>query len=320
MDEPKVKKPGRVVIGKSYRLPTPEEITLAEEAGSEVARVFADIPFGVPDEPLPSKEALGFRVPLYGFNRWSKLFTPRQLLALGTFVTHTRSAKGASCEMGYSASWVEAIEAYLTCAFDRMLDFNSTGLSWITSVEAIGHTFVRYALPIVWDFSESAVINHVRGGWWMSLGAILESYDTISRAAASDSTVPVPKVIQRSAVNISETNSIDLIVTDPPYYDAIAYSDLMDYFYVWLRRNLFGVAPVYDNIFARALSPKWDIDANDGELIDDSSRFNGDAKKSKQVYEDGMARTFQSCHDALTPEGRLVIVFAHKMLMPGKHW
>ena len=60
------------------------------EAQREVDRVFAEIPFGIPNEPLPSKEALGFRVPLYGFDRWSKLFTPRQLFALGTFVKHTR--------------------------------------------------------------------------------------------------------------------------------------------------------------------------------------------------------------------------------------
>ena len=54
--------------------------------------LFAKIPFGIPNEPLPSKEALGFRVPLYGFDQWKKLFTSRQLLALGTFVKWTGPA------------------------------------------------------------------------------------------------------------------------------------------------------------------------------------------------------------------------------------
>ena len=51
---------------------------------------------------------------------------------------------------------------------------------------------------------------------------------------------------------------------------------------------------------------------NDGELIDDASRHGGDKEKSKAVYEDGMSRAFQACYQALKPEGRLVIVFAHK--------
>ena len=101
-------------------------------------------------------------------------------------------------------------------------------------------------------------------------------------------------------------------MTDPPYYDAIPYSDLMDFFYVWLRRTLFGLSPNIDLAFARPLSPKWDHESNDGELIDDASRHGGDAAKSKAVYEDGMFRAFQACHAALVPGGRFVIVFAHK--------
>src|SRR5712691_10540142 len=66
--------------GKEYRLPTKEEIRLAAEAERELGPLFAEIPFGLPEEQLPSKEALGFRVPLYGFDKWHKLFTPRQLL------------------------------------------------------------------------------------------------------------------------------------------------------------------------------------------------------------------------------------------------
>ena len=74
---------------KEYRLPVGHEIQMAKEAEKALPDIFAKIPFGLPEEPLPSKEALGFRVPLYGFDQWKKLFTPRQLLALGTFVKWT---------------------------------------------------------------------------------------------------------------------------------------------------------------------------------------------------------------------------------------
>ena len=42
---------------------------------------------------------------------------------------------------------------------------------------------------------------------------------------------------------------------------------------------------------------------NDGELIDDASRHDGDKEKSKAVYEDGMSRAFQACYQALKPKG-----------------
>src|SRR3989442_9531373 len=86
----------------------------------------------------------------------------------------------------------------------------------------------------------------------------------------------------------------------------------MDFFYVWLRRTLNALSPEIDAAFQNPLSPKWDHERNDGELIDDSSRFGGDKQQSKANYEAGMFRAFQACYKALKPDGRLVIVFAHK--------
>jgi hypothetical protein len=102
------------------------------------------------------------------------------------------------------------------------------------------------------------------------------------------------------------------MLTDPPYYDAIGYSVLMDFFYVWLRRALYGLSDEIDAAFSSPLSPKWDHDRNDGELIDDASRFGNDKAASKKNYEHGMARAFAACHTSLKPNGRLVVVFAHK--------
>ena len=118
-------------------------------------------------------------------------------------------------------------------------------------------------------------------------------------------------VLQSSAISPSEY-LFDTIITDPPYYDAISYADLMDFFYVWLRRTLYGLSSEFDAAFQQPLSPKWDHEHNDGELIDEASRFDGDRQKSKANYENGMYRVFQACYKELTPEGRLVIVFAHK--------
>jgi len=86
----------------------------------------------------------------------------------------------------------------------------------------------------------------------------------------------------------------------------------MDFFYLWLKRSLNGLSPELDATFKEALSPKWNHEKNDGELIDDASRHEGDKAKSKAVYEDGMARVFQGCGNVLKPEGKMVVVFANK--------
>lgn len=296
--------------GKAYRLPAREELDVTTISEARVNEEFAEVPYGVPSEPMPSAGALGMRVPLYGFNSWSAMYTSRQLVTLGSFVKALRHATQEITDQYGSALWTEAIASYLACGFDRMLDFNATSLSWISSVEAIGHTFARFALPMTWDFCEAAPLNSVRGGWDMCLGAVMESQPVLTDAGASAACTP--RVLRQSSTQPLGESLFDAIVTDPPYYDAIPYSDLMDYFYVWQRRVLAGLSPEIDAAQSDPLGPKWSRDRNDGELIDDASRHGNDRALSKRVYEDGMTRVFEQCAVALKPEGRLVIVFANK--------
>jgi hypothetical protein len=67
--------------------------------------------------------------------------------------------------------------------------------------------------------------------------------------------------------------------------------------------------------FAEPLSPKWNHERGDGELIDDDSRFDGDREASKRNYTDGMAKAFHRACEQLTDTGRLVIVFANKSVV-----
>lgn len=293
--------------GKEYRLPTPHEIAMAEAAGAEVERVFKDVPFGFPEEPTPkggNGAARAFSVDGYGFDQWKKLFTPRQLVALGTLIKITQG----TADKNYNEVWKEAINAYLAIAIDRLISFTCTNIRWKLDAEAVVDAFARFALPIMWDFAEPIVINNYAGSY-------LLCYERISLAlqnlifSSRKNNINVENI---SVIKLDNQQKFDAIITDPPYYDAIPYSDLMDFFYVWLRRTLYGLSPEIDQAFSEPLAPKWNHETNDGELIDDASRFNGDKAASKQNYEDGMARAFQACHAALKPNGRFVVVFAHK--------
>ncbi len=296
--------------GKEYRLPTEHERAVAEVTEEKLQSLYADIPFGLPEEPLPSKDALGFRIPLYGFDTWRKLFTNRQLLCLGQFVSKIAETNEVFDQQYKSDYWKQAVVGILTCGFDRMLDFNSTLLSWITSVEAIRNVFARYALPMSWDYSEAVPYNDVRGGWAMCIDAVCKAMETAARV--SNNLAPDPRVIVGSASSTKHSDSFDVIITDPPYYDAISYSDLMDYFYVWNRRTIGKTKDNSPDTFSKNVGPKWNHDISDGELIDDASRFNGNRSVSRKNYEQGMAEAFRRCWECLNDSGRLVIVFANK--------
>ena len=294
--------------GKEYRLPTDHEREAAEVSDEHIEALYADIPFGLPNEPLPGKNALGFSVPNYGFDTWQKLFTNRQLVELGTFLKAIDTAGQEIKRSSYPVYWEESIRYYLACMLDRLANQSSSISRWQNRRETVVGTFARFALPIVWDFAEANPLSSTTGGYenaldWVSL--------VVSHACLATDGAPQPNVLCQSAM-VPIDGDVDIIVTDPPYYDAIPYSDTMDFFHVWLRRSIAGVNQASDQVFTKPLGPKWDHDASDGELIDDASRFNGDKTRSKKNYEDGMARALKTCHSVLRKEGRMVIVFANK--------
>lgn len=296
------------LAGKQYRPTTEHEIDIASRASEHVPGIFNELPFGVPHEAMPIAGALGMRVPLYGFDQWSKLFTPRQLASLAVLARGARDAYQASLSSGYPDEWREALSAYLALTVNRVLSTSSTNCTWNVGPQSVRGTYARYALPITWDFVELNPLSEVGAACRGSTDLIGQacSFVLSSMGPSSVSTILCESAIKDGA------RDIDVIVTDPPYYDAIPYSDLMDFFYIWLRRTVHGINAEVDHTFRDPLGPKWSHEANDGELIDDASRHAGSNARSKQVYEDGMSRSFQACARALRPEGRLVIVFANK--------
>ena len=294
--------------GKEYRLPREEEVEAAKVPPGALEDLYAEVPFGLPREPTPSAEALGMRMPRYGFSTWGSLFTDRQLLALGAIVRQIRRARDEMEVCGYPADWREALVACLAPSVSRLADRCSTLATWTNDRDTIRSTFARFALPMIWDFAESCPLNDTTGGFIQAVEWIARVCEHAQEASES---APPATVSRESAIAI-QGGDFDLICTDPPYYDAIPYSDLMDFFHVWLRRVLHGLSPETDAAFAGALGPKWSPDEGDGELIDDASRFGGDRSASKQSYEDGMARAFGRFHASLRDGGRLVVVFANK--------
>jgi putative DNA methylase len=301
--------------GKQYRLPTRHEIEKIGACSERIDVVSSKVPFGLPKELIssdrPSPNTRGASgLPRFGVDNWGSVFTVRQRVSIGTFLSHIRTAVTEQREVYTDNAWRQAIAGSLCCSLDRMIDFNSELCTWILGVEAIRNSFVRYALPFATDFAEAATPNDGRGGFGMCVEKTAQSLETIQRI--NNPALITPAVVLGSALQQEGHEGFDLICTDPPYYDAIPYSDIIDFFHVWLRRSTWELATDIDSAFRDELGPKWNHESTDGELIDQASRFSGNREASRRNYEDGMADVFSRCHTCLKSDGRLVVVFANK--------
>jgi len=311
--------PGKKKPEKTYRIPGDEEVQAADVQIEDIEDVFSGVPYGIPDEDTPrgggKRASRAFSVQNYGIMKWRDLFTPRQLLAAGVFLKHTREAIARIRET--DPEHAEALAAYLTVVFGRFIDYCSQQCRWEPQDGEVKSTMSGYKLPMVWDFAEANPLSERDRYYAGGIRAVSDAVETFMRACSKSPDAPTVRCVSSLApvcvprTGRTELKQQDLCFTDPPYYDAIPYADLMNFFRIWQKRIIGDFSPEFREVFERP-SPTWDASQGDGELIDDDSRHGGDAEKSRKTYEDGMTRAFRRSLDALKDEGRMVVVFANK--------
>jgi hypothetical protein len=196
----------------------------------------------------------------------------------------------------------EAVRAAMAAAMSRCADHWSSGAMWIQDLEAVAHTFGRQALPIVWDFVEAC--GYGDGG--ATLGGQLEWVTRVVDAWPGSRPGQIEQADATEHPLPDETAQVWF--TDPPYYFAVPYADLSDFFFVWLKRALPG-HPLLRDPFdpANPLTPKT------RELCEmahwDPDRY---ANKDQRFFEDGMAKAFTEGRRVLREDGVGSVVFAHK--------
>lgn len=204
--------------GKRYRLSTERDLEAfrAAREALEAKRQELWAEWGmdpVPDEPLPPKETLGFRVQRYGLTRWGDLFNPRQKLALVTFAEKVRRAHARMLEEGGEPEFAKAVGTYLGLAVDRLADYNSTICVWHTPKELVAHTFGRQALPMVWDYIEINPLSESTGNWRDSMDYLLRVVQHRSYSAGYSR---IGRALHTSATSLPFPNAhFDAVFTDP---------------------------------------------------------------------------------------------------------
>lgn len=286
--------------GKGYRLPSTVDLEAAKVAKEVLEAAFGETADTAPKQRLEPASTRSISCHEYGLDSYSKLLTDRQKLFVATMSGLVRSfLVEYQTRQIMNRDWDEAIAFFLLCTLDKSLDYGNTLASWYTQNEQITHLFNRYALPMKWDYAEAAPFGGASGSWASMLNSVAKSVEGTCSGLASR--LPSPRVICGSAIETRETNAFDVIVTDPPYYQAISYGDLADFFYVWLRLVLYDRCDLFR-------SPTTDKSREIVQHI----REDKNREIEKKKYEEWMSDSFRTIALSLTEEGRFVVVFAHK--------
>jgi len=151
---------------------------------------------------------------------------------------------------------------------------------------------------MVWDYPEVNPFEEASGCAW-------GQFDWMKRVILHESNGSVPSTATHgdgAALSLPQ-GACDVVVTDPPYFDAIAYGDLSDYFYVWLKR---GLGDVFPEVFTTPLVPK------DDEATALKHRHGGDGEKADAHFKTKLAAVLAEAHRVLKPGGIISVMFAHQ--------
>ncbi|MBC7221131.1 DUF1156 domain-containing protein, partial [Candidatus Bipolaricaulota bacterium] len=288
--------------GRHYRLPTERDYEAVRKAQERLQAILDAWERGgrqglcpVPDEPLPPIGTLGFRVQRYGMLQWGDLFTARQKVALVTLAGLVRELP--SGEDG------DAMRVAMAAAVSKQAERLSSLVSWISITQAPRGTFARQALPIVWDFLEMVPIVQEE-----EFPQLVESMTSVVELLGSTQPRPGQAQPADATAHPLPDETAHVWFTDPPYYDAVPYADLSDFFFVWLKRALPG-HPLLRDPFdpANPLTPKT------REAVQNERSETEDGRpKDRAFYEETMARAFAEGRRILREDGIASVVFAHK--------
>lgn len=263
---------------------------------------------GLPETLLPDK-ALGFSVQNYGFRRHRDLFTPRQALCLAALMDgieplnreifeDARNAGIGDISDGRAASsggmgpqaYADTVCAFVAVAVSRWAAFNNSLANWNSTNENVAALFAMQVLSMTWNFAE---INPFHGS-----PAVFPRIEAAVKWMPGAVVGPPGKALAAPAQSISLPPGV-VVCTDPPYFDNIGYGYLADFFYVWLRRGLSGIAPEF---FSTILTPKAD------ELLPPDLSL----AKAREAFEANLLAAFRSIRESHSSDYPMTVFYAYK--------
>lgn len=276
--------------GKEYVLPSKADYEAYEKAKAEVEknwdRWIRDDLIPLDEIPVDSRGSLSVKLYL---KHWHRLLNFRQKLFFVTMLKYTREY-GKNLPKEYDYDYKKAIISYISFSFGKQIDHNCRAITWASTFEVISHALASRGIPMMWNHAE---VNPFIKGSGSLVGVNKSIKDGLEYSLKKLADRGDIHITQGSITNLKE--NVDIIVTDPPYFDDVRYAEFSEFFYVWERK---------------ALEDFYDL---------------GDVPKAEEMSVGGNNRTgefFQqlfklSCirmHDCLKDNGILVMFFAHSSI------
>jgi len=252
----------------------------------------------VPQEPLEANPR-SFDIQRYGVDLWKDLFTPKELYTLTTFCHWLRQLPNAHRESKIDEERSVAISAVLSLALDKLAE-RSTSVSRWNAVNQVPNSPISAGkMPMVMDYAVVCPLGRGAGSWESCIEYITAAIRDLCSIRGGTSEL---RRADARKVPFAET-MFDAVITDPPYYDNVSYSNLADFFYVWEKRSIGNLFPEH---YASLLTPKKN------EIIAAIYRHGGSKDQARYAYEKMMTETFSEAHRLLKPSAPMVCVYAHK--------
>lgn len=301
---------------KVYIRPTQYDFDLLDNASQRLAEVEGDLPLPTM-EVRPGHNTNQARG--YNYHYWRDFFNERQLLTLGILLHRILQIEDL------------IIRDHFVCLFSGMLEFNNLFCSFKgEGTGAVRHMFSNHILKPERTPLENTVwgIDGKSSGSFSSLfksrllkakkyldepfDITLEEVNGKVKSSKLVCSNPIDHVLcttyeefiqyDRAALVLNgdssnlplPSNSVDAIVTDPPYFDFVHYSELSDFFYAWLS-NALGNQYAY---LAR----------------ENSSHKNEVQDKDNELFSEKIQTIFEECHRVLVNEGLMSFSYHHSTI------
>lgn len=286
---------------KGYKQAEAEDKQLFEKAKREW-NTRTDLHDYVPNEGIPQGHMTADRNPLFdhGYEKWEDMFNERQLLSLSKLLRSISEFEDGN------------IREFLLLTFSETLNYNCNMVVYNPGKNLVANIFKSNSFdpptrPIennLWGTaSGTGTFSNMRD---MTLKAVKYASAPTDRHVKNGNTEETPEFAQPIGLdsevhqddmrNIKAENKYDAVITDPPYYDNIIYSEVADYFYVWLNILLEDEYPG----FGQEKTPR-------AESIVTNPHLN----KTAEDFEQEMGEALDIINHALKEDGTLAFTYHH---------
>jgi putative DNA methylase len=234
------------------------------------------------------------RAATWGINRFYKFFNARQLIIFSKIITKLNELRE---RIKGDEEYKEAIITYLTIAFLNHVRHNC----FLTSVNPY-NTFIVHALAFRgfsfrWNWFEISPLANVLGSLPRSLDHVVEGLEYLIQTN-SDSQI---KIINSDVNELTLSDKVDVIVTDPPYADDVPYPEVSDFYYVWLKRIIpFPYKTQWEEFVPRDIG-----------VDEERSKVFGDNIGSYEYFRNKLAQAFNKLAEILKDDGLLITFYNH---------